>query len=211
MKLDPERKSSVRGVVFDARGCEKKRVGARVTKRYHSPETPCGRLLQSEAVAEATKERLRAIATTLDPLRLLDEIRTVQHELAGIAAGKLPRVNPHRDADLDQFLKSLATTWHGGEVRPTHQSKPKPPRHWRTRKDAFEAVWPRVLAWLQEEPDRTGSELLLRLQKERPGEFPDAQLRTLQRRLKVWRRAAARKLVFTPDIAGADAGVAMMN
>ena len=41
--------------------------------------------------------------------------------------------------------------------------------------------------------------------------FPDAQLRTLQRRLKVWRRAAARKLVFTPDIAGADAAVAMMN
>ena len=190
---------------------EKKRVGARVTKRYHVPETPCGRLLQSEAVPEATKERLRAIATTLDPLRLLDEIRTVQHELAGIAAGTLLRVDPHRDADLDQFLKSLATAWHGGEVRPTHQSKPKAPRHWRTHKDAFEAVWPRVLAWLQEEPDRTGSELLLRLQEERPGEFPDAQLRTLQRRLKVWRRAAARKLVFTPDIAGADAAVAMMN
>jgi hypothetical protein len=82
---------------------EKKRVGARVTKRYHVPETPCGRLLQSEAVPETTKERLRAIATTLDPLRLLDEIRTVQHELAGIAAGKPPRVDPHRDADLDQF------------------------------------------------------------------------------------------------------------
>jgi hypothetical protein len=96
---------------------EKKRVGARVTKRYHVPETPCGRLLQSEAVPETTKERLRAIAATLDPLRLLDEIRTVQHELAGIAAGKPPRVDPHRDADLDQFLKSLATAWHGGEVR----------------------------------------------------------------------------------------------
>ena len=186
-------------------------MGARVTKRYHVPETPCGRLLQSEAVPGTTKERLRAIATTLDPLRLLDEIRTVQHELAGIATGKPLRVDLHRDADLDQFLKSLATAWHGGEVRPTHQSKPKPARHWRTHKDAFEAVWPRVLGWLRQEPDRSGSELLLRLQAEQPGVFPDAQLRTLQRRLKVWRRTAARELVFTPDIARADGGVAMMN
>ena len=190
---------------------EKKRVGAHVTKRYHAPETRCGRLLQSDAVPEATKERLSAIAITLDLLRILDEIRTVQHELAGIAAGRPLRVDPHRDADLDQFMKGLATAWHGGEVRPTHQSKPKPPRHWRTHKDAFEAVWPRVLAWLQEEPDRTGSELLVRLQAERPGEFPDAQLRTFQRRLKVWRRAAARRLVFTPDIAGAESAVSMMN
>jgi len=30
---------------------------------------------------------VRAIAVALDALRLLDEIRTVQHELAGIAAG----------------------------------------------------------------------------------------------------------------------------
>ena len=60
-------------------------------------------------------------------------------------------------------------------------------------------MWPRVLVWLQDEPDRTGIALLLRLQTEHPGEFPEGQLRTLQRRLKIWRRAAARKLVFTGD------------
>jgi len=66
---------------------EKKRVGARLSKRYHAPETPCARLLQSDSVPDAMKERLRAVAITLDPLRLLDEIRTVQHQLAGLAAG----------------------------------------------------------------------------------------------------------------------------
>ena len=178
---------------------EKKRVGARVSKRYHAPETPCGRLLKSDAVPEGMKERLRAVATSLDPLRLLDEIRSVQHELAGIAAGEVLHVVPRGDGELDQFLKSLSTAWHDGEVRATHRAKPKPQRDWRTRKDPFEAVWPRILAWLQHEPDRTGIELLLRLQTEHPGEFPDKQLRTLQRRLKLWRRAAARNLVFTGE------------
>ncbi len=175
---------------------EKKRVGARVSKRYHAPLTPCARLLESDAIPETMKERLRAVATTLDPLRLLDEIRAAQHQLAGLASGEILHVGPRRDAELDGFLKSLATAWHDGEVRPTHQAEPKPARHWRTRKDPFEAVWPRVLGWLQEEPDRTGAELLERLQTENPDQFPDRQLRTLQRRLKLWRRAAARKLVF---------------
>ena len=63
--------------------------------------------------------------------------------------------------------------------------------------------WP--LTWLQVEPDRTATELLLRLQEEHPGEYPDKNLRTLQRRVKLWRRAAARKLVFTKDVVDAAA------
>lgn len=43
--------------------------------------------------------------------------------------------------------------------------------------------------WLETEPDRTAKELLLRLRAEGLGEFPDEQLRTLQRRLKEWRSA----------------------
>jgi hypothetical protein len=178
---------------------EKKRVGARVSKRYFAPETPCARLLKSDSVPDGMKEKLRAVATTLDPLRLLDEIRAVQHELAGLAAGATLHCVQHRDADLDRFLKSLATAWHDGEVRPTHRTEPKLRRDWRTRKDPFEAVWTRILIWLQEAPDRTGKELFERLQHEHPGEFPDGRLRTLQRRVQLWRRAAARKLVFSMD------------
>jgi hypothetical protein len=179
---------------------EKKRVGARVSKRYHAPETPCARLIASDAVPEAMKERLRVVATALDPLRLLDEIRSAQGHLAAVAAGEPLRAAEHRDGDLDAFLKGLSTAWHDGEVRPTHRALQKAQRNWRTRKDPFEAVWPSVLAWLQAEPDRTGTELLLRLQAEHPGEYPDTNLRTLQRRVKLWRRAAARKLVFTKDV-----------
>ena len=175
---------------------EKTRVGARVHKRYHPPATPCARLLALPSVPDAVKQRLREVAANLDPLKLLEEIRTVQHLLAGIAAGETPHAAAQRDVDLDAFLKGLSTAWQDGEVRPTHRVEPKPRRDWRTRADPFDAVWPRVMAWLDTEPDRTGQELFQRLQAENPGAFPDGQLRTLQRRLKDWRSAAAKRLVF---------------
>ena len=66
---------------------EKTRHGGRVRKRYHAPETPCARLLALDAIPVATKDRLRAVLGTVDPLALLDEIRAVQHHLAALAAG----------------------------------------------------------------------------------------------------------------------------
>lgn len=174
---------------------EKSRVGARVSRRYHPPETPCARLLASPSIDEGMKERLLAVLATLDPLRLLDEIRTIQQYLAGLARGEVLHVLPHRDADLERFLRSLATAWKDGEVRPTHRAGPKPERHWRTRPDPFEAVWPRVVTWLETEPDRTAKELLQRLHAE-DARYSQSHLRTLQRRVKEWRSLAARRLVF---------------
>lgn len=57
---------------------EKHRDGAKVTKRYHPPQTPCERLLQSDSTPEATKAKLNEVAAELDPLKLLEEIRAVQ-------------------------------------------------------------------------------------------------------------------------------------
>lgn len=178
---------------------EKIRVGARVTKRYLAPETPCARLLASAAIPEEMKERLRTVVPTLDPLHLLDEIRAAQHGLAGFVAGTQPHVARHREVDLDGFLKSLSTAWRDGEVRPTHRTTPKPRRDWRTRVDPFEAVNAQIHAWFEAEPERTGKELFQRLQAQHPNVFPDGQLRTFQRRIKEWRRAAARQLVFLGD------------
>ena len=179
---------------------EKTRVGGRVRKRYHAPETPCARLLASDAIALPVKDRLRALLGTLDPLRLLDEIRTVQHHLAGLAAGEAVHALPDRDADLEQFLESLAHAWREGEVRPTHRRGPTPRRYWRTRRDPFETTWPRIVTWLETEPHRTAKELLDRLRREHPGAFAPGQLRTLQRRVKAWRRLAARRLVFAAPL-----------
>jgi hypothetical protein len=58
-----------------------------------------------------------------------------------------------------------------------------------------------VREWL--EPDRTAKEMLMRLEGEHPGRFNEGQLRTLQRRVKEWRRSAVQRLVFPgPDLQG---------
>lgn len=175
----------------------KVRVGSRIKKNYHPPATPCQRLLASESIPDKARESLQLMAKGLDPIRLLEEIRTMQDHIARLAEGEKLPIPPHRDADLDTFIKSLATAWKCGEVRPTHQRPEKAQvRWWRTKDDPFEETWPTVQAWLEAEPHRTAKELFKRLQDLCPGIFPDNQLRTLQRRVRDWRCAEARRLLF---------------
>jgi len=53
-----------------------------------------------------------------------------------------------------------------------------------------------VVEWLQIQPDATARDLFHRLQHEHPEEFSVGQLRTLQRRVREWRQAMARELVY---------------
>jgi len=57
-------------------------------------------------------------------------------------------------------------------------------------------VWPEILVWLQESPDATAKSLFARLVAAYPATFTAGQLRTLQRRIREWRRVMARKLVY---------------
>jgi hypothetical protein len=57
-------------------------------------------------------------------------------------------------------------------------------------------VTAQLRAWFDADPSRTGRELLERLQVEYPDGYPDRLLRTVQRRLKVWRSEIARALVL---------------
>jgi hypothetical protein len=105
---------------------EKHRQGAQVSKRYHPPQTPCDRLLQAESIPESAKTKLREVASTLDPLKLLEEIRTVQAHLVALADGEhLPGPTPE-PPDLSAFVASLSSAWRGGEVRPTFSIEAKP-------------------------------------------------------------------------------------
>lgn len=58
---------------------------------------------------------------------------------------------------------------------------------WRTRVDAFEEVWGELGELLEVNPGLEAKTLFEYLQRRHPGRFADGQLRTLQRRLKVWR------------------------
>jgi hypothetical protein len=70
------------------------------------------------------------------------------------------------------------------------------PKRLRRRPDPFAAITTELRGWFEAEPWRTSRELFERLQAGYPGVYPDGQLRTLQRRLKEWRREAARRMVF---------------
>jgi len=61
------------------------------------------------------------------------------------------------------------------------------PRTYRTRPDPFAAVWDEVQQELAGDPERTAKAAFHALQQRYPGQFPDMQLRTLQRRVQAWR------------------------
>lgn len=60
-------------------------------------------------------------------------------------------------------------------------------RHWRTREDPFSDLWEQVRQQIEENPGLEAKTLFEWLQREYPGRFSDGQIRTLQRRIKVWR------------------------
>jgi len=173
----------------------KTRDGFKVKRTYEPPATPCDRLLKHPAVDDQIKEKLQLQRKQLDPVKLLHRIRQGQSALSALTSTDHVTQGPGRES-LEQFLTQLPRLWRDGEVRPTHRSKSSKPRHWRTHKDAFEGVWYEVLDWLQQEPDVTAKSLLKQLQYKYPGLFADGQLRTLQRRVKEWRKIMARELVY---------------
>ncbi len=187
----------------------KERDGARIRKRYHPPATPYQRLLADRRTPEAVRTRLAELFATLDPVRLLSDMRSAQQRLVDIAdkplAAGSARPAVAAAAPLDQFLAGLRTAWKEGEVRPTAKPKAKQKRG-RRRPDPFAQVTEQLQTWFEAEPWQTGRELLQRLQTEHPGRYPDCLLRTLQRRLKIWRAECARDMVFGPTKGVSDTG-----
>ena len=66
-------------------------------------------------------------------------------------------------------------------------SELKKERQWRTREDPFGEVWDAVQRQIEESPGLEAKTLFEWLQREYPGRFSDGQIRTLQRRIKLWR------------------------
>jgi len=116
-------------------------------------------------------------------------------ELGSVRQPRQPASTVQVELSLEQFLAGLRMAWRNGEVRPTATPKEKAKRG-RRRPDRLISVTALLRGWHEAEPWRTGRELLERLQSEQPGLYPDGLLRTVQRRLKGWRREVAHALVF---------------
>jgi len=72
---------------------------------------------------------------------------------------------------------------------------------WRSREDPFSEVWEEVKEKLKINPGLEAKTLFEDLQRRYPGRFADGQLRTLQRRVKIWRALEGPpKEVFFPQV-----------
>jgi hypothetical protein len=176
----------------------KTRDGARVHKVYLAPATPCDRLLAHASVEPAIKEKLKAQFNSLDPVRLLQDIRTAQQTLSELAAhGVRAEAAPAGESDVAVFLASLSSAWKEGEARPTHRKQPKAKHWWKTRVDPFADVWPVIEGWLIAEPTVAVNKLMERLATMVPDAYASkTQLRTLHRRVKAWRAERVREMVL---------------
>jgi hypothetical protein len=174
----------------------KVREDARVRKHYHAPATPHQRLLADPRTPDPVRGKVQAVYATLDPVRLLNNIRQAQARLVEIADQRIAEANAEPCAPtLAQFLASLRTAWQSGEIQPTSRMKETKKRG-RRRPDPLATVTAELRTWFDAEPWQTSRDLFERLQAAHPGTFPDGQLRTLQRRVKEWRREKTHEMVF---------------
>jgi hypothetical protein len=85
-----------------------------------------------------------------------------------------------------------------------YRQSPKP--RTRRRPDPLEANWAEMLQCLEADPDQTSRELLAAFQIRYPDRYHAAHLRTLQRRLKIWRHDAVQRLICEMDGLTEDVG-----
>ncbi len=173
---------------------EKTRDGSLVRKRYHRPATPCRRLLEDARTSQVVRDAVTELQERLDPVLLLQQMRRGQQEIADLADGVPVQAGPE-ETSLNDFLAALRTAWTDGEVRPTSRPEPRPKRG-RRRPDPLEKVTDQLRTWFDAEPWVTSRQLLEQLQEEHPGLYPDNLLRTLQRRVKIWRQERVQEVIF---------------
>ena len=175
----------------------KTRLGAKVRKTYHAPETPYAKLLACAAITDEMKDRLRAVAAATRPVTAPggDPIRATPLGGTGGWAddppGGSPRGKPRR-------LSHRVWPRRGNTARsaPPIAARPGPRVIGGPARIRSSASGRACARGSRPSPTASARNSSSRLQGELPGVFPDGQLRTFQRRVREWRQAAARQLVF---------------
>jgi len=83
----------------------------------------------------------------------------------------------------DMDVKTARKYYRSGKL----PSQGRTDRKYRTRKDPFEDVWEEVTGLCTTAPGLEAKTVFAVLQEKHPGRFQDGQLRTLQRKIKIWK------------------------
>ncbi len=87
-------------------------------------------------------------------------------------------------ASKSGMSETTARKYLRGNMMPSEMKKP---HNWETRENPFKDDWETMKAFLKVNPGLQAKTIFLYLQKEFPGKYKDGQLRTLQRKVKIWR------------------------
>ncbi|MEX0587650.1 MAG: transposase family protein, partial [Cyanobium sp.] len=171
------------------------REGRRPRRRHDEPLTPADRLLRWSGMGRRGRQRIEVLQQQCDPVALLETIRNNQTALVNgeREPGHARDSAFNTTQELDTFLKSLRLLWQRSEPA-KRGGWHMPSRTYRTRADPTLACWPLVLEWLMADPLLTGSQAMQRLEREQPGLY-GGSLRTLQRRMTLWRVGHAEQVV----------------
>jgi hypothetical protein len=180
----------------------KSRVGSKTVKSYDTAQTPYQRLLASKHVSKSKKHALKQQYQELDPMLLFREIGHRQNKLwkhgwipdvenigPELAPVQVPVISKPPVNSAEVFLKTLKEAAPKRQYR--HSGKPRVPCTWRTRTDPFAEANDDMELLLRLDPKQTSRQLFTELTKRFPGKFDNSHYRTLQRRLKSWRKAFA--------------------
>lgn len=93
--------------------------------------------------------------------------------------------------------RNTAHKWLSTESLPSETGEP---RGWLTREDPFADVWPDVQAMLEDDSLLEAKTIFEQLKAKEPEKFQEGQLRTLQRKVKIWRaESGPEKELFFPQ------------
>jgi hypothetical protein len=175
---------------------KKTREGGKVSKQYDVALTPHQRLVKIASVSSAIKEKLEAEYLSLDPVKLMADLKRLQHNLLQFAWHKNDQIDFATDVVTDDVQSNNVAAQETAlddsiKIDYFNYNKPKDkrslPRNYRTRPDPFEQVWDEIQLKLELQPETYARELIEWLANRYPGEFSKAHTRTLQRRIQKWR------------------------
>ena len=172
----------------------RRREGARVIKRYHSPEPPAGRLLLHAAVPDAAKQAVRQIRAAADPVLLMDEIRAAQEAL-GHWVDRRGLVKETLDPAANVANLASAAQPRSGEPRTIHRRAYRRRKPIPKRLGMLTPYGDQIRGWMEADPSLSAVAVLERLTSFAPDVFGPKHLRTLQRAIAAERLVIARRLI----------------
>lgn len=180
----------------------KTRNGSKTVKHYDTASTPYQRIMASAHVPTHAKEKLKTVYESLDPVALFNEIGRRQEALwkHSWLPGYSPITNDHVAPPMIPVLNkpqhsnsledAIASEFKFTPPKRVYKKsiKPRVPVTWRTKVDPLESLNSEIELMLRLNPHQTTKQLFQALSKKFPDSITQGQFRTLQRRVKEWRR-----------------------